>query len=69
VPPLPALRELVRPVVARCGAVGAAVDIETTNDEIVDVHVTGADDPACLTEGIWGLRLPAIFRGHQHFAL
>jgi hypothetical protein len=66
----PALVELVRPIVERCGAPeGAALGVETTHDEIVDVQVTGVADPACLTEGLWGLRLPERFRGHLHFAL
>lgn len=64
VAPLPT-EALVRDATAACGAHGAVVEVEHTEDEIVDVAVLEADPAAerCVTEAVWGLRLPPEF--HQ----
>lgn len=67
---LPTLRQLVRPIVARCpGAAHATLAVETTDDEIAEVEVAGATDVDCVREGVWALRLPKGFLGHRHFTL
>jgi hypothetical protein len=54
-------KKQLAPVVARCGAQGVALSIviETTREEIVDVHVTGHDDAmrACIEEAVWATSL------------
>lgn len=48
---------------------GGEVDVESTLDEIVDVHVTGASTDAastCIAERVWSLTLDAAFRSFDH---
>ena len=48
---------------------GAKVAVESTFDEIVDVHVDGASSATtseCITEKVWALELEAGFR-HPSF--
>jgi hypothetical protein len=54
-------KKQLAPTVARCGAQGVALSIviETTLEEIVDVHVTGPDDAmrACIEQAVWATSL------------
>jgi hypothetical protein len=57
-------RKQLAPTVARCGAQGISLSIiiETTFEEIVDVHVSGVDDAmqTCIEEGVWATSLQIL---------
>lgn len=60
------LRKLVDPILAKCGAPTASVEVETTWREIVDVTVKLEGDGAavatardCVDRAVWALELPA----------
>jgi hypothetical protein len=67
------LRQLLEPGLASCEArLGATVqghvELEVTDDEVVDVTVKGEPDAmaaACLSEVAWQVRLPKDFEGHR----
>lgn len=55
------LKKQLAPAIAKCRAQGVALAIvvETTREEIVDVNVTGPDDPmrTCIEEAVWATSL------------
>lgn len=59
------LAELLALAARRCGVAGsAAVEVETTFHEVVDVHATGPA-AACLEAAAWGLTLDRRFTQQQ----
>jgi len=49
---------------AKCQRENAAVDVELTDNEIVDVSVHGGDE-ACITDAVWAAPVELSRRGHR----
>lgn len=64
------LEREIRPIVVACDPTGApTIDVESTRDEIVDVHVNHASSAAastCISDGVWGVTLGEAFRSITH---